>query len=85
MTAGKVVPAPLPPMVIFAEMPPVNVPLVVIMAPLSVKVFAPMAKLPAISAMPLFIVKSPFNVNPFTLFIVNESIVLLTNEPEGMT
>ena len=82
--AGIFMIVPVPPIIIFVELPPVTVPVIAVTTPLNVKVFGPMAKLPLISAMPLFIVKSPFNVSPFTLFIVIESIVLLTNEPDGI-
>ena len=82
--AGMFMIVPLPPMIILVVLPPVTVPVMAVTIPLNVKVLGPMAKLPAIRAMPLFILKSPFNVKPFTLFIASESIVLFTNEPDGM-
>ena len=82
--AGILMFAPVPPIIILVELPPVTVPVMAVTTPLNVKVFGPIAKFPAISAIPLFIVKSPFNVNPLALFIVNESIWLLTKDPKGI-
>jgi hypothetical protein len=81
---GILILPPVPPIIIFVELPPVTVPVIAVTSPLKVNVFGPIVKLPAISAIPLFMVKSPFRVSPFTLFIVSESIVLLTNEPDGI-
>ena len=81
---GIFITVPEPPIIILVELPPVTVPVIAVTTPLKVNAFGPMAKLPAISAILLFIVKSPFSVNPFALLIVNPSIVLLTKDPEGM-
>jgi hypothetical protein len=83
-TAGKVVPAPLPPILIFVELPPVNVPAVVVIAPFRLKVFAPIAKAPIVSVNVPGIEKSPFSVNPLLLLTFRPSAILLTNAPAGM-
>lgn len=82
--AGILILPAVPPIIIFVEVPPVTVPVIAVTIPLNVNVFGPIAKFPSISAMPLFIVKSQFRVNPPTLFMVSESTVLFTNVPLAM-
>ena len=83
-TAGKVVVAPLPPIMIFEELPPVNVPAEVVMDPFKVKVFAPIEKAPVVKVKDLVIIKSSLTVRPFILFSPMASAVLLTNAPAGI-
>ena len=83
-TAGKVVLVPLPLIMIFVELPPVNVPDVAAMIPLIVKVFAPIEKVPLASINFFAIVKLPFSVSPRLLLIVSVSTVLLTKTPDGI-
>ena len=83
-TEGRVVLAPLPPKLMLLELPPINVPDVFVMVPLMVKVFAPILKAPFISFSDDARVRLPLRTNPWVLLILKVSIVLLTNEPEGM-
>ena len=70
MTEGSVVLAPDPPKVIFELLPPVKLPLVVEMAPLSVSVFAPIENAPLVRvSMPLVAVPA-VSETPALLLIV---------------
>jgi len=82
--AGKMVVAPLPPTMMFDELPPVNVPDVVVIEPLRVNVFAPMVNDPLVKVKARVIIKFQFSAKPVMLFRLIASAVLLTNAPEGI-
>ncbi len=70
VTAGRAVLAPAPLKVMFAEAPPVRLPLVVEMAPLSVSVLAPIESAPLARVSVALMVGLPFNVTPLALLTV---------------
>ena len=83
-TTGNIVLAPLPPKTIFDVLPPFKVPELVEIAPLIVKVFAPMLYSPMVSVRVVGTIMSPFWINPWLLLSVNASTVLLTKTPVGI-
>src|SRR6266567_1141948 len=70
VTAGRAVLAPAPLKAMFAEAPPVRLPLVVEMAPLSVSVLAPIESAPLARVSVALMVGLPFNVTPLALLTV---------------
>ncbi len=70
VTEGSAVPAPAPPKVIFDVLPPVRLPLVVAINPLSVKVFAPIDNAPLVNVSVPSRVTFPPSEIPFARFSV---------------
>src|SRR6266568_1385259 len=87
--AGRVVLAPVPPKVMFAEAPPVRLPLVVEMSPLSVRVLAPIERAPLLRASVPPTVTAPPKLMPLArlmvrLFNVIADRVVLAPAPPKM-
>ena len=82
--AGKLVLAPEPPKTRLELAPPVNEPEVLLIAPFSVKVLAPIVKVPLAKVSVCSIARFPPNIKPLLLLSVKPSIVLLTNDPDGI-
>ena len=90
-TAGSDAAAPEPPNTIFELAPPVNVPLVVVSAPFSVNVCAPMASAPEVSVRAPLNARSLPSVTPFVLFTVRvanavtaDGIAIVVPEPANV-